>query len=354
VTYESTVPGNSRLTVRFQRNVQIEVLAGKDVRTLIIQLPQPKEAAPPPVQQPPTEVQIPASVDPKIQALMETARQAVATKDFSTAIRLYEKVLREGDPAIIPIALEFLGVAREKNGQRAQAKAVYQRYLAEYPAGEAAERVQQRLTGLITAAKRPPGKLREAKAQPGARPDWQVFGGLSQFYRRDNQTTDLDEDNELTSVTRSSLTTDLDLSARLRTDAYSVRTRFSGGYEYDFLSDGPGNEARVSTLYARFSNRKRNLHLQPGRQPGNKGGILGRFDGVLFSAGLPKEITLNLVGGYPVNSSRDSVDTDRYFFGANVDLKPFGKEWDLNAFIIHQDVEGITDRQAVGGELRYF
>jgi hypothetical protein len=378
ITYESTVPGNSRLTVRFQSPVQIEVLTGKDVRTLVIQLPPSKVAARQPARQLPSEVQFPPSVDagvqpgaipdsqvfggysqfysgdPKIQALMETARQAVATKDFTTAIRLYEKVLRDGGPEVKPIALEFLGVVRDKNGQKAQAKLVYKRYLAEYPDGEAAERVQQRLTGLITATKRPPQKLRGAKVQPGEKPDWQVFGGISQFYRRDNQTTNLDEDDELTSVSRSSLTSDLDLSARLRTDAYSVRTRFSGGYEKDFLSDGPGSNGQVSTLYAKFSDRKRNLHLQAGRQPGNKGGVLGRFDGALFSVGLPKEVTLNFVGGYPVDSSRDSLDTDRYFFGANVDLKPFGKEWDLNAFIIHQDVEGITDRQAVGGELRYF
>ena len=354
ITYESEVTGSSRLTLRFQRPVSLTIMSGKDVRTLTIQLP------PPPVTTPrPTalleDVQIPSSASTPIREAMEAARQAVAAKDFSSAIRLYEKVLRKGSLAVKPIALEFLGVAREKNGQRAQAKAVYQRYLAEYPEGGSAERVQQRLTGLVTAAKRPPKQLREAKAKPGGRSDWQIFGGVSQFYRRDNRTTDLDGDNEFTSITSSSLTNNLDLSGRLRTDTYSVRTRFSGGYEYDFLgADGPGNETRLSSLYAKISDRKRRLHLQAGRQSGNKGGVLGRFDGALFSVQLPKQAKLHLVAGYPVNSSRNGLETSKRFYGANIDLKPFGKNWGLNAFAIQQTVDGLIDRRAIGGEVRYF
>ena len=46
-------------------------------------------------------------------------------------------------------AQELLGLAREKNGQTAHAKAEYQRYLALYPDADGAARVRQRLAALL-------------------------------------------------------------------------------------------------------------------------------------------------------------------------------------------------------------
>jgi len=85
----------------------------------------------------------------------------MAKKDYSHAIALYTKILAYPNHPYRQDAQEYLGLARERNGQLAQAKAEYEAYLKLYPKGEGADRVRQRLTGLITAkapAKKEPPK----------------------------------------------------------------------------------------------------------------------------------------------------------------------------------------------------
>jgi hypothetical protein len=95
--------------------------------------------------------------------------------------------------------------------------------------------------------------------------------------------------------------------------------------------------------------------MRIGRQSRSTGGVLGRFDGLLLGLPLGKKFSLSAVGGFPVESSTDSFEgTDRYFYGLTLETEGFAEGWDANAFVIEQQVEGITDRRAVGGELRYF
>jgi len=47
---------------------------------------------------------------------------------------------------------ELLGLARERSGQLAHAKAEYEEYLRRYPSGEAAERITRRLATLRAAS----------------------------------------------------------------------------------------------------------------------------------------------------------------------------------------------------------
>src|SRR5690606_20647762 len=41
-------------------------------------------------------------------------------------------------------------------------------------------------------------------------------------------------------------------------------------------------------------------------------------------------------------------------YGVNVDINPKGSHWQYNVFALQQQIDGITDRQDVGGELRYY
>jgi hypothetical protein len=61
-----------------------------------------------------------------------------------------------------------------------------------------------------------------------------------------------------------------------------------------------------------------------------------------------------LVIGHPVDSTKDPVETDRGFYGASIDLGTFVDTWDFSFYFNQQDVDGITDRRAVGTETRYF
>jgi len=291
----------------------------------------------------------------RLSALMDDARQKMTAEDYSGAIQIYTKVSQSAENQYSQDALEFLGLARERKGQRAHAKMVYEQYLEHYPDGEGAERVRQRLLALVTARKQPREKLQTPQARTSKQASvWNMFGGLSQFYRRDESTTGIDEDDELTTVTQSSLDTNMDITSRLRTGDYDVRARFTGGYLHDFLDDGVNSDTTVSSMYIDAQNKKHELSMRLGRQSRSSGGVLGRFDGLLLGFPLGKKFSVSAVGGYPVESSTDNPETDRYFYGLTLAADGFAKGWDANIFAIEQRMDGFTDRRAIGGELRYF
>ena len=91
-----------------------------------------------------------------------------------------------------------------------------------------------------------------------------------------------------------------------------------------------------------------------GRQSRNTGGVLGRFDGADLSYQVTEQFLVSTVVGIPVNSSSDSIDSERVFHGISLDYAPPIENLELGAFYIAQDIEGVDDRQAVGGEFRYF
>ena len=285
----------------------------------------------------------------KLFDIMEEARKAIAEGKISHAIQLYTKVLRYPDNQYSRDALEYLGLARERKRQYAHAVREYQRYLELYPGTEGAARVRQRLAGLTTARQEPTKLGGKGKAARRSNP-WQVYGGFSQFYRRDESRTDAGGDL----VTQSSITNDLDITARKRSDQYDFQSRFTGSYQHDFLSDGPGSNTSISSLYVDASQKKYRVSARLGRQSRNTGGVLGRFDGLLLGYQLTDWLTLNGVAGYPVFSTRDSLKTDRYLYGVSADLGTFANAWDFEAFFIEQQNDGILDRRAIGGEVRYF
>lgn len=300
-------------------------------------------------------LQIPA-IDPSLPALsvarladlMEQARQAVAQKNYRRAIALYNKVVGYPLQPYQRDAQEYLGLARERKQQYAQAKAIYEDYLERYPKDEASERVRQRLAGLVTASIRAREDLRDPRRTGEGEP-WEFFGSLSQYYRRDVSTID----SAGSQVTQSSLVTDIDLNGRKRTDNLDIRTRFTGGRTQDFL-DSAGSANRFSSAYVDITTRDGTHSGRIGRQSRTSGGVLGRFDGLYYGYLLNPMFRMNLVSGALVESTENSPQTHRYFNGINLDVIQLFEALDLNLFIIDQRVHGEVDRRAVGGELRYF
>ena len=292
----------------------------------------------------------------RLDALMQEARDFMTEEDYAGAIRLYTKILQSTENTYSQDALEYLGLARERKGQLAHAKMVYREYLERYPDGEGAARVKQRLAGLATASKVPREKLQTAQAgeQPEQKAEWDLFGGISQYYRRDENTTEV-ADSEVTTVSQSSLDSNVDITGRMRSINYDLRTRFTGGYLYDFLDEGENSDTTVSSMYFDARGIQNGYYMRIGRQSRSSGGVLGRFDGLLLGLPLGNVFSVSAVGGFPVESSSDSFDdTSRYFYGLTLEAEGFATGWDANAFIIEQQADGITDRRAIGGELRYF
>jgi hypothetical protein len=290
-------------------------------------------------------------------ALLEEGRRALSSGDYSRSIQLFTKILQQGGDEIARTAQELLGIARERNGQLAHAKAVYEEYLRQYPDGEGSSRVRQRLA-VLTASAAPivepeaagASAARAAAAESGAH-RWFANTSLWQYYRR--QLAQANDTPEL--LSQSSLLSNVDLSVRRNGELMDLQSRIAAGYWYDFLGEeGPGNELDLYYAYVEADGRQGRWRTRLGRQSRGVAGLLGRYDGVIFSYDAAERITLNVVGGYPIYSTRDSFDRTRVFEGLSIDFDDVASGWDLSAFYNQQSTAGILDRRAIGVESRWF
>lgn len=351
IIYEGGSPNQPRISFQFSAKVEFDVRSSRDLRSLIVTVR--KELLVPEIKTKATGDQKIESlynaqdVDPKYRELFDRALDAIENKNHSLAIQIFTKIAEQSDGATKKKAIELLGVAREKNGQLAHAKAEYERFLELYPDAPEAERVRQRLFGILTAhAKAKPSKD-SRKRRKDSEWDWDGYGSLSQFYFRDQTTPEGQE----TQVNRSTINTGIDLMATGRSDFLRIDFRAVGGYDKDLLEDA--DQGYVSNLSIETEFSKPNLRLTFGRQTLSSDGVLGRFDGLRGEWELWKLMRLNIQFGHPVVSSRQDFDADRRFFGANMDFGPYASGWDLNAYFIEQRNKGATDRRSVGGEVRF-
>ncbi|MGE0385751.1 MAG: hypothetical protein AB7Q97_13550 [Gammaproteobacteria bacterium] len=366
-TLRASISGTAEIVLHFNHPVWYVLEPTGDPRHLVVTLlgagGTEVEIEPVPEGEPEIpEAPHPSSVPPGPQSdLIDAARRAILDKDYDTAIGNLNKVLEVRDTPLLAEALELLGLARERKGQLALAKAAYDQFLLRFPEGEPARRVKQRLDGLVTAEKSPKQRLRQAQreqrsgagALPGsAPPRWEtnLAGGVSQDYRRENVYA-----GSLTAPLESSLETNVDINAQFRDAQYDIRSRASAGYRYDFLEGARHPSTRVSSLYVDLATRARSRSMRIGRQTLTSGGVLGRFDGGTAGFRLGSALRLNVVAGLPVRSSVNTEpDAGTYFVGANFDIGTFAKSLDFNVFAIEQVVDGLVDRRAIGAEMRYF
>lgn len=349
--------GDSTLVLRFNRSVTFNVVPGEDFRSIGIELvkstaaaewlPGPSSQAP--EKSAPAETSQPSGASAGPDAgIMEQGRRALIDKDYPSAIGYFTKVLKSSATEHHQEAQELLGLARERNSQTARAKLEYEKYLERYPEGEGADRVRQRIASLLTAKSAPKEKLKPTN-RGTTNPEWEFYGGFSQFYLREASITD--KEGEV--VHQSALFSNLDFTSRYRGDRLDLRTQLNARYLHDF-EESDDSQFRLSNAYIDGSDRDLGLSARLGRQSRSTGGVLGRFDGGVVSYRFLPKWQFSAVGGFPVETFRSgSLQTDRSFYGFSLDFGPFAEYWAGNAFFIDQEVDGITDRRAIGGELRY-
>lgn len=286
----------------------------------------------------------------KIDVLMERGRQAMIDKNYKQAIRIFTRILQLGGGDYKKESKELLGLARERNSQFAHAKAEYQEYLKLYPEGEDAERVKQRLVGIITARSRPKGKLKKTGVK-GVEPEWDFFGSIFQFYR--HQTNSTDSTSSIS--TDSSILSDILYTGRKRGTEYNQRFDIAGSHRYDFLDKNDRSDGRVQTFYYEISKRDGNHGGKVGRQTHSTDGVFGRFDGVILNKQIGISHKLNFLAGYPVDlGTTDSLNSNRKFYALSYDIAALYKSADFKFYFIDQTNSGLTDRQAVGTQMQYF
>ncbi len=306
-------------------------------------------------------------------ALMAAGRKSLNAHDFETAVAKFRQLLKLPESSNTSEAQELLGVALQKLNKSDEARANYEDYLSRYPTGEGAERVHQRLDGLITATgdrgqnrgqgdfRAPGGFAGSSPAADNGTPTWTLSGSASQFYIRDDSFRTLRDPslppeviNNLDDhqVHQNEIMSSLDATATWSQGGTRSKLRFSGTEDHKF--DGRDDEiVGIAALYLDTSVRDWGVDTRIGRQTRNSGGILGRFDGGVFSFEAEKQYRFNLVAGAPVDRRRDlPFQDDKYFYGASVDFGPF-YGFDATVFAIEQRDRSILDRRAVGTELRY-
>jgi hypothetical protein len=278
------------------------------------------------------------------------ARSAFDASDHATAIRLMTRLVEYPEHPRRAEAQELLGLARERSGQLAHAKAEYEEYLRRYPDGAAAGRVSQRLAALTTLDSRP--RIEAVAARDGGM-DWTAFGGFSQEYRYDSTSLD-DGTVSVDLASQSLMITDGDLTLRGTGERFTVLARVNAGYLYDMSPDGPGNETRVGYAYADLADRVLGISGRLGRQSTHSGGVLGTFDGLNLGWRPGEALRLNLVGGSLVESTYDSLSTDRQFVSLSANWSGWIEGLEIGPFVIDQTYQGVSDRRAVGTDLRWF
>lgn len=295
-------------------------------------------------------------VEKQASDLLERSRNALTGGNNVLAIQLLTQLLQLPPNAHSQDAQELIGLAHERNGEIEIAKREYALCLKLYPNWSGAERVRQRLAELETTPKKTAlvaPKKKEVNIST-------TYGGLSQYYYRGNSHVDTvltppmgppEPQPTLTSLDQSQLITNLDLTGRFRSGDYDNRIVVRNSYNLNFLPNTE-NDNRLFSAYGEVRNKLYDYSGRLGRQPGNSGGVLGRFDGVSAGYGIVPKWRVNLVAGVPVEFN--PINSDKQFWGASLDFGTFFEHWSGNTYYISQTVDGIVDRQAVGTELRYF
>ncbi|HEY8154308.1 MAG TPA: hypothetical protein VII72_09295 [Myxococcota bacterium] len=348
VSYEAEAGDFSLLELRFSRAVSFEVIQGRDLRSVVVRV---KPDARPRAQPGNARPALPPA-DPRTEQLVSEGRRALTSGEFERAALLLQEVVAQPESDQTPAALELLGLARERKGQLAHAKAAYQDYLRRYPDGEGATRVRQRLDAMLTARAQPIPPRREVRSERRSSSlDLESFGSVYIGYHHASQILD-----ELGSETfDSSLYTDLYSDTRLRLPSVTLRSRFSGGYRHQFAQDAGGDETDVGSLYLSFEQPDGGLSGSVGRRTRSTGGVLGRYDGAELNYRGGESWEVGVLGGMPVDSSRwTGFETDRFLGGVNAEFGTFFDSLDIDLFAVGQSADGLLDRAAVGGEIRFF
>jgi tetratricopeptide (TPR) repeat protein len=281
--------------------------------------------------------------------LVAESRVARGAGNYPKAIQLLNAALNLPMNAYSQEAQELIANTREKNGESAKAKAEYETYLKLYPQGEGAVRVQQRLAIIDAATKFTGATVPKAKKAIRDIHETTVYGSWNQ-YMYEAHTHDYDiAGNAKNHHDQSSLVSVIDLTARSRQNEYDSKLVFRNTQTMNFLRKGEDRD-RTQAAYAEVINNNVDYLVRLGRQNGNTGGVLGRYDGAWLRYGITPKLRVNLVGG---SLAEYKVDYKRHFYGVNFDIGPVNENWSGNAFFINQEVDHLTDRRAVGGELRY-
>ena len=300
----------------------------------------------------------PGEANQQAAALMAKGRDALQRNDYGAAIEAFNQLLLLPANPYTQDAQEWVGVARERAGQKFKAKLEYELYLKTYSSGAGVERVKERLAKL--AAVQPvPAAQAEKSEQPKERKAFQTatYGNVSMYYYHGASQTDTitvvgatPTPSTLTVTDQSLLLTNVSVGLRARNDVFDNRLVLQDSYSKNFIA-GQASNNRLNAAYYDVKNKVADYSARIGRQSPVGGGVVGRFDGVTAGYGFMPKLRANAVAGRIADLS---VGSKPVFYGASLDMGAFNEHWSGSAYIINQTIDHIADRRAGGAEIRYF
>ncbi len=361
---------DSSMSVAFPASTAFRVRQGSDDRSIIVIVPAKVAAA------------AAVDIENKASSYLAKAKEALQRNDAAAAIESLNALLNLPPSSISQEAQELMGLARERSGEIAKARAEYDIYLNLYPKGEGAARVRERVAklGAVPATE-------VAAARPARRMEdtgWQMTGGLSMYRSHGTSSTVLEPlrvivcsqaqlDNPalvpadsqcsqtanantinpetMKRTVQNTLSSSLDFATRRRAGSTDSRFVIRDVDTIYFQNSAKPNTNRLNAAYFEQSDRDRGYMARLGRQTGNGGGVLGRFDGGLAGYNFTPKLRLNGVVG---NVVEFNSPYKKNFYGASLDILPPQESLGGSIFAIEQRADGKLDRRAVGFDARYF
>jgi hypothetical protein len=369
--------------IKFAKPVEFQVRPGADSRSIRVLVPlapptkpapskeqakapptgvtlgapaKPPVATQPPVAAQPAQPPPPAAgIDAEAGRLMSQARASLDANDTASAVDALNRLLNLPPNRFSQEAQELAGLARERNGEIAKARAEYELYLKLYPEGEGAQRVRARLAALPESPKA--GATQAPLAEAAPRTQKMLYGSFSQFYYRGATKIDtttkppqLPNSQTLSMTDQSALISSLDLTGRLRGDQSDTRIVVRDTHTADFL-EGADDDNRLYAAYLEHDQKNLGLLVRAGRQSPPTGGVVERFDGAYARKTLGSQLRFFGLAGVPQELE---LDSSRRFYQGGLELGRESGAWGATIYGFEQTVDEIYDRRTVGGEARYF
>ncbi|MDE2501678.1 MAG: hypothetical protein KGL18_01690, partial [Burkholderiales bacterium] len=290
-----------------------------------------------------------AALEAQAGALMAQARRALAAREAEPALTALDQLLKLPPNSLTLQAQELIGNAWELAGDARRARVEYRLYLELCPDAAGRARVQARLAALGP----------ETGASVAAPKTWS--GSLAQYYYGGKARTKslvsiasgIDQ-STLSLTNESAIVTSLDLSGRITSADSETRIVARGSGSTNLLSSGHSTSS-ISAVYAEHrrlgSGPLAGLALRVGRQSPISGGLLGLFDGVSLAYPVGAGVRVDVMGGVPASPLVSAPGET--LFAAAVEADSFAEHWGGNFYLLDQTTQGITNRRALGSELRY-
>lgn len=348
-----------KLIIQFSREAEYTVQMGRDARSIVVAIKIDKAL-------PKLDGNLPflpevkplsaaaSDINKQAAVLMLQGRNALAAADNFAAVDAFNKLLLLPPNDYTQDGQEWVGVARERAGQKDKARLEYELYLKLYTSGEGVEQVKTRLSKLGSQVTPSPSVTAEEKAAKTKPSQTLTYGSLSMHYYHGASKIDTTDtvsqfnspltQSTFSGVDQSAMLTSVDLTERFISEKYDNRIVFRDTGYSNFLP-GQTSKNRLNAAYFEVKNRVSDYSARLGRQSATGGGVLGRFDGASAGLGITSSIRVNAVAG---QLSDYTVGAKPVFYGASADMGA------VTVYAINQTIEDVLDRRAVGTEIRYF